>query len=172
MKKLLVLALVLSMASLASAALTLSISGPDSLMVGTQGTYTISYTGGTILASDVDITADIGTIGGGVIITTNRDEALDLVRVNPLSGYYQIAITNDLVGTDLGSPTASFVFTAPGTTGTAHLALSDNGQIDLDWVVLGNAVMGGKSVTITPTPEPMTLALLGLGGLFIRRRSA
>jgi hypothetical protein len=176
MKKLLVLALVLSMATLANAALTLTISGPDTLAVGATGTYTVSYSGATILGSDVDIVSDLGTIGGGVAITTNRDAGLDLIGPNPQGGNYEIAVINDVAATDFGAPFQLYSFTL-STTGVAagsvaHISLIDNAQLDLDWDQIMGGAMGTKAVTIGSTiPEPITMTLLGLGGLFLRRRS-
>jgi hypothetical protein len=173
MKKLLVLALVLSVATMANAALTLTISGPTELLAGASATYTVGYSGAAILSSDNDIVADFGTVGGGVILTANRDSALDVIQISPVTSNYQIAITNDILGTDMGAPLFSFVFTAPATVPAgnyAHLALLDNGATcDLQWNVITDAVMPNAAVHITP--EPITMALLGLGGLFLRRRS-
>jgi hypothetical protein len=170
MKRIIVVLIVLSLASAANATLQLTISGPDSFVPGCTGIYTVSYSGATILASDVDIVTDHGTIGGGVILTTNRDTALDLVHVNPLSGNYQIAITNDIMGTDLGSPLFSFQFTASSIYSVSHhISLIDNGCFfDLDWNQIEGTVM--PSMMVVWIPEPMTMALLGLGGLFLRRR--
>jgi hypothetical protein len=173
MKKLLVLALVLSVATMANAALTLSISGPTELAVGATGTYNVGYSGAAILSSDNDIVADFGTVGGGIILTTSRDAALDVIQISPVSGNYQVAITNDILGTDMGQPLFSFTFTAPATVPAgnySYLTLLDNGATcDLQWNVITDAVMPNVGVHITP--EPMTMGLLGLGGLFLRRRS-
>jgi hypothetical protein len=172
MKKLIVVLIVLSMASAANAMgglpLTLAISGPDSLVTGATGTYTVSYAGATILLSDVDIVTDLGTIGGGVILTTNRDTALDWTAENSITGNYEVSICNDVLQTDLGYLLFSFQLTAPGTTGVATISLIGNAFYDLDWNVLTNAVLPTMEVTITP--EPITIGLLGLGALFLRHR--
>jgi hypothetical protein len=178
MKKLLVLALVLSMATMANAALVLSIDGPTELATGAVGVYTVSYAGGTILGSYVDIISDIGAqpfnIGNGVIITTNRDSSIDVVGINSLSGNYEVGILNDVAATNLGSPLFSFEFTAPLTVpvgGYAHISLLDNGQLDLTWTQVVSPDLGDMpSVAVHITPEPITMTLLGLGGLFLRRR--
>ena len=162
--------MVLSTVSLANAALTLTISGPSMFLPGAVGTYTVGYTGGTILGTDVDIVVDFGTIGGGVAITTNRDPALDYFGINSASPNYECAIINDIAGTDMGSPLFSFQFTAPAFLppgGVAHIQLLDNAQLDLNWNQVMDAVMPSFRVF---APEPMTLGLLGLGGLFLRRR--
>ena len=39
-----------------------------------------------------------------------------------------------------------------------------------DWHTTGGSIILGPSVPINVVPEPMTVALLGLGGLFLRRR--
>ena len=172
MKKLMVVLMVLSMATIANATLTFTISGPTQLATGAVGVYTVGYSlspGWGILSTDHDITGTLGTIGGGVILTTNRDTALDFISISPVSGNYQIAICNDILGTNLGSPLFSFQFTAGSQTGTATLVMLDNGATyDLNWGPFTDSVMGTLNVQITP--EPMSLGLLGLGGLFLRRR--
>ena len=170
MKKLLVLALVLSVATMANAALQLTITGPSELATGATGTYTVGYGGDAILGSDVDVTGTLGTIGGGLAITSNRDAALDYFGINVASPNYECAIINDIAGTDMGSPLFSFQFTAPAFLppgGVAHIQLLDNAQLDLNWNQVMDAVMPSFRVF---APEPMTLGLLGLGGLFLRRR--
>ncbi len=169
MKKLLVLALVLSMATMANAALTFTISGPDTLAQGAVGTYTVSYTGGTTLGTDFDIVSDLGTIGGGIIITTNRDVSLDYVGINSATPNYEVVILNDVAATDLGSPLFSFTLTAPMVSGTATISLVENSVLALDWSQIMDSVYVSKTVLVTP--EPITMTLLGLGGLFLRRRS-
>jgi hypothetical protein len=170
MKKLLVLVLVLSMATLANAALVLTIDGPATLLTGETGTYTIGYSGADLglVSSDVDVIATLGSIGGGAGITTNRDVALDVFGINGATGNYECAIINDVLATDLGSPLMSFQFTAGMVTGPAVIQLLDNGQMDTTWTIIEGAVLPTMNVMITP--EPMTLGLLALGGLFIRRK--
>ena len=157
------------MASAANAQiLELSISGPSSLATGATGTYTVSYSDATICFSDVDIICDLGTIGGGVILTTNRDTEYDWTAANPETGNYEVIIANDMLVTDLGSPLFSFQLTAPGTTGVATISLIENYFFDLNWNMVTDTFMPSKEVTITP--EPVTIGLLGLGALFLRHR--
>ncbi|MGD0551737.1 MAG: PEP-CTERM sorting domain-containing protein [Sedimentisphaerales bacterium] len=173
MKKLIVVLIVLSLASAANAQLTLTISGPTSIATNAVGTYTIGYSisylsNRTLIASDVDIICDLGTIGGGVILTTNRDTEYDWTATNPISGNYEVTIVNDIRATDLGSPLFSFQLTAPGTTGVATISLIENVFCNDNWDVITDAVLPTEVVTITP--EPVTIGLLGLGVLFLRRR--
>jgi len=181
MKKLLVLVLVLGMASLANATtVTLSISGPTSLGLGETGTYTISKSGMDALGVDVDIIADYGTqpydIDNGAYLPSNADPAVSGVGINGASGNYEIWVMDDIDGLDLGTDIGTFDWTAPsvapGGDNIVTLSLINNSVINLSWEVVGidNAdVVATEGIEVT-VPEPITLALLGLGGLFIRRR--
>jgi hypothetical protein len=180
MKKLLVLAMVLSMATIASAGLTVSITGPSQVDYGATAVFTLSYAGDIpILGSDVDLVPSVGTVGGGVIVipvaSPARTAALDILGANVITGDYQIGVMNDNSSTDLGSPIATFVYTAPlsGVGGAgASITLVENSFLDLTWSVVSGAVLENANFTLgTLVPEPITMTLLGLGGLFLRRRS-
>jgi len=172
MKKLLVLALVLGMATMANAALTVTITGPTSLDPGATGTYLISKSGGDALSADVDVVANVGTqvygIGGGVVLPTNADSALNWTAPNTTSGNYELACMDDITGLDLGTNLFNFTWTAPMMGGTYTISMIENSFIDLAWEpITGNTLVG---IDVLVIPEPMTMALLGLGGLFLRRR--
>ena len=158
------------MAAAANAALQLTISGPTGLDVGEVATYTVSYSGAAILGADVDIVTSFGTIGGGVIITPNRDVPLDFAGINPASGNYEVAIINDIAATDLGSPLFSFTLTYPPYGYLATISLVENAFIDLDWNQIMGTTMPSIRLYLNDVPEPMTIGLLGIGGLFLRRR--
>ncbi len=181
MKKLLVLALVLSLTTLANAALTLTIDGPDTLALGEVGTYTIGYTGsasGALGGYDLDIISDQGAqpfgIDGGVILTptTARDTGADIVGINTLSGNYEVSAESFTMAAPvaMAAPLFSVNFTAGMTPGTANISLILNAAFD----TLANDLFGETDASVvkmvTITPEPMTLGLLALGGLFIRRK--
>jgi len=145
--------MVLGMASAVNAQLELSISGPDSLVANTTGTYTVSYSGTTMLGADVDIVVDFGSIGGGIILTANRDTSLDFVGINPASGNYEVSIINDVEATDLGSPLFSIVLTAPSVVpdgNKATISSIENSFFDLSFNQIIGTVMPTKQVTITP----------------------
>ena len=188
MKKLLVLALVLALSSMATAA-----------MVGlevTEGASTGSFEGIPSYEDSTWITislveSDFGTgYSDGIFqITIDKATATAGTGASPglNSGF------NDTIGKDPGTPGpatdvvtdvfGSVTMGGSAVTGTLwwfdlHVSgdWSDIIVIDLDGLVLGNA-MGGDltytgpdSLEIHVTPEPMTIALLGLGGLFLRRR--
>jgi len=173
MKKLLVLALVLSMATMASAALTVSISGPTQVLPLSVNTYTIGYSGDVLGGFDIDIITDVGAqpfgIGGGVITAVNRDTGADSVGINSATGNYEITAESFTMATpvDMGSPLATFTFAAPAS-GEVKISLIENAFLSIAAEQMFGAQLNGITVLV---PEPMTMTLLGLGGLFLRRRS-
>jgi hypothetical protein len=177
MKKLVVLMLVLGMASWANA--TVSISGPASLMVGDSATYYVSYNTGDLISVDVDIhasDASKGTLsmveGTGFlaqITATNKTPDYDYVGP-PYTGSngYEVAFLNMVDNTALGPDLFYFTLNAVGS-GTVNLFMEEVTFYDTGWLEI-HPTLTGMNVTITPIPEPATIALLGLGGLLLRRR--
>jgi hypothetical protein len=53
---------------------------------------------------------------------------------------------------------------------TADVLLGGIGSMTSDYKMIGMGLEFGPGITITQIPEPMTIALLGLGGLFLLRR--
>jgi hypothetical protein len=178
MKKFLVLMMVLGLASMANAQLQISvngnISGPDEI---------------TLTPSDT-ITLDIWNPGG--VMPINFTAYLDVLFNN--TGCYDLA--NARLGPAAGTFPASFVFNAlpgnideytflqvwstpppnPDPAGAMFLVdfhcLSPNNVVIVNLYDsrVGGAEVIVDSLTIHQIPEPMTMALLGLGGLFLRRR--
>ena len=178
MKKLLILVMVLAMASFANATLV-SISGPSTLDEDATATYTVSYSGTpTLGAADIDAVADLatkGTLSGGAVVATARDTNYDWVGtpMGSNSNGYELSALLIAAPTPLGSPLFTFVLTATGNVGDIiTLSMSENGFYDAtaELVQIVGVTLSGLNVTITP--EPMTIALLGLGGLLLRRRMA
>jgi len=185
MKKLLVLALVLSIATIANAQLTITLTGPSSLAKGAVGTYTVGYsmagafTGGAagddlaLVGSDTDITGTLGTIGGGAFLTTNIDTAVVsfIQTSSTITSNYRVALMNDVVDTDMGSPLFKFTYTAGMVGGTGVIKILENAFIDTAFdQITGEDLAAMPQMNVTITPEPMTLGLLAIGGLFLRRR--
>jgi len=186
MKKLLVLALVLSIATIANAQLTITMSGPSTLAQGAVGTYTVGYSISgawvtdaalgddlAIVGADTDIKSTLGTIGGGAFLTTNIDTAVvSFIKTsNPITSNYQVALMNDVADTDLGSPLFKFTLTAPMANGTATIKLLENAYIDTAFdQITGLDLAAMPQMNVSITPEPMTIGLLSIGGLFLRRR--
>jgi len=190
MKKLLVLIMVLGMASVASAALTLQISvNGEKEPIDSEIWVTEVPSGHLVL--DLWTTADIsdalghqgsyamlasvvgGTISGGVL--TNSD-------------WWGCAIADDAAGAGVIVPEGdNGVYGAIATTSGSQVipALSTIfDEIDFHCEGPGDVMITlyefdgdtGEllgildSVVVHQIPEPMTMALLGLGGLFLRRR--
>ena len=194
MKKLLVLALVLSMASMANAGLTtgLSVSAANTSLsaIGQSTTLSISntvaipyLTGGDAL---VVVEGAQATIDWGTGAVAYADSGLKLE--NGGDAFYMLGGT-----TGDSSILAGFTGAFPASqNGMGVYAYSTDAAINPTTLfnsikitsnAVGNAVVTlyyinddfdtltqGNSVTITTVPEPMTMCLLGLGGLFLRRR--
>jgi hypothetical protein len=186
MKKLLVLALVLSMATMASAALTLqlSVNGDkeplDSMIVVTE-------VPSGILTLDIWTTAMIAPgIGEGYFAVLAQTQGASI-----MGGYTNfpgdMAIYDDAAGSGLLVPEGmNGPFGAIGLAVSASIAA---GSTLFDGIIFHCEGMGDvivslfeingdtgeiiaplDSVVIHQIPEPLTLGLLGLGGLFLRRR--
>ncbi len=169
MKKLLILMLVLGMASTASAVLTTSLSGSGDT---TSATIDLIGAGSTIAgeaATNFMVYADDGLNGvfslssitmvfggNGSAITDAMANAGGFEALLSLpAGAVKAAKQIDIKDLDfLLIPNGTLVTSSTTGSGTAYLL--DTGGVTLD--------------TYTVVPEPMTIALLGLGGLFLRRR--
>ena len=172
MKKLLVLMLVLGMASLANAALVLSIyvdgvEAGSAASVDIGDTITIdvysneegSYDAYLAMSSGLEYADWAGItmydLTPGVSIAANTYYA------GALAGFDTYLLNNSTFDIE-NQPAAGIAFSL------SFLGVAE-GTVDvkLDHDVWGSTV---DTLAVTVIPEPMTLALLGLGGLFLRRK--
>ena len=162
MKKLLILMLVLGMASMASAAL--SVGGATTVGDGGTAVITVSSDNTDPWTAYVD---DSTWASGGAIVSV-----------------VATAAAGQEAGITLQSNGYAYRFqtldTSPATTPNVSSGIQwnvtvDDGGLDIDdtftvYFYENDYSATWGSVTMTVTPEPMTIALLGLGGLFLRRR--
>jgi len=168
MKKLLVLLIVLGLATTAQAALSLSLSATTVAVDGTvtvsvSSTDAVEWTWAFVLSEDTyNWTAP--TVAS---YNTDRTTAVTILTAagnmasnTPDGGYAALTWLN--VGGTAPAPVAGVQFTVSikgVQNGTIYIDLQDGDA---------NSKVGGPLTLVVP--EPMTLALLGLGGLFLRRR--
>lgn len=174
MKNLLVLMLVLCVASLASAAVTLD--GPVEIAPG--DTITIIIAGGAE-EFEGSVFIDYATYGydyyNNDFWTFSNYDVTDPTGI-PSGSLSQIVQAYGGLSFTAANVTAGATVTAGDwfqfdlTLASGQTDYEENDMVDLDiygsdWTTKGT---GGYAIKIVP--EPMTMALLGLGGLFLRRR--
>ena len=167
MKKLLVLTLVLALASVASAALTTTVLVNGSAFNMATGTAAV---GDTVT---VKVGNDVASAGGTTSLSMNADAAesgtIALLGTWMLPGTGSAASADGsggidfdwadgTIGLNVTGDWCQAVFDIPAATSEVVLSFSGT---------MFDATPTGGTITV---PEPMTIALLGLGGLFLRRR--
>jgi len=161
MKKLLALILVLGLATTANAVLTGNVTGDDTPGAGSMDLNVTGNGYDTYVAIAIQGT---GTIAGTIGASAPASSSL----LGPLSDLGLESLGTGEVWTmaDMDSP---YVY----STGI-WLTIDYTGAVVGDVITAYDIGPGGDQTDvlgqITITPEPMTLALLGLGGLFIRRK--
>ena len=160
MKKILVLMLVLGMTSMASAALTFSVDtvtiltgattvvGIESDVAGFAWTGYVGYAPG-----NAELTGMVATAAAGPDATVTNDPF-------GYAGYYKIEALDYTPPSDI---LAGVQFNG---TITGHTEGTYNVYLMSPWSAPGLQ----DTLLVNVIPEPMTLGLLGLGGLFLRRR--
>jgi hypothetical protein len=174
MKKLVVLMMVLGLATMANAGLQISVNG------------SLTQDAITLVASNT-VTIDIYNPAG--VDPRNFTAYLDFLPND--AGAYNLA--NARLGPQAGDFPSDFIFNAIGTVdeytdnqnwapGTVtetpgtiflvdfHCLGVGTVTVNLYDSRVGDGMQVVDTLTIHQIPEPMTMALLGLGGLFLRRR--
>ena len=161
MRKLLILVLVLGMASMASATISFV---TNSATVGTGGSVTVS------VSSDADDTAWSGYIGYSpgiaslTAVSSLTAAGTERAVTDPgYAGYFKLLAAD-------GSDPFTSVDSGVQFTGNLAAGLSTGTYTINLWGASWTAGPLADTFTLTVVPEPITLALLGLGGLFLRRR--
>jgi hypothetical protein len=173
MKKLLVLTLVLAMATLANAGLSFNVGGvvvPDGMSGVIEIPVSTIFEVQIVNDEPVSGPIDIGFIGfgpqsaaeaGAPIAYPNLGTwTIESAGIDPADGqfYYNVTNTVPAVGTTPVGPLFGIL-----------LHCTAEGPVPINvWNSNFDTVLA--HLMIIQTPEPMTLALLGLGGLFLRRK--
>ena len=176
MKKLLILMLVLGIASAVQAAtMTVDLTTDDPHLNVAPGTViTVKLTTDNVIKNFAGInftasgtnTAAIGgggwQVGNSAVSPDGTESAGDII------GAYMLATAGEeyLAGTVLY--TFSATINEDGTIGMANVSCIDPYGVPPMPPKYYDLTLNGLDVTIVP--EPMTILLLGLGGLFLRRR--
>jgi hypothetical protein len=171
MKKLLVLLSVLVLASMANAAVYLSIDGVNASdgteeiqdLGGTVTVYVMDNAGGSSYTYYLDM---LKVAGGGHATMTYPSVYAAAGDLATISGDYSTTTLYDyeLFAGDSGGNVLTGVHFSSVITESG--AVDDTFNVDLIDYGVGTL----DTITFTIVPEPMTVALLGLGGLFLRRR--
>ena len=169
MKKVVTLVLVLSMVSMAGAALTFT--GPTTVAQG--GTVNLALAAGVgDLVSGfiwVDYSSYTGQLSNAVMtdLVTNKGGLSDLhLSTNYLPDGIQVTVSEGPGETAIPVGGDIVTFTLSDLEGSI---IGDTYLVELLDASFGST---GLSTTITVVPEPATMALLGLGGLLLRRKKA
>jgi hypothetical protein len=168
MKKVLAVLAVLAVAPLANAGTIAieSMTGQSSFQSATGlVSLQLVYSGSPNISS-FDVTIDGAK--NGAITATGRDTALDIVIAGGNNGQ-ELSGTDDINGLLTSTQMATFQVNYAG--GTLVVTPQIVEILDSGFNSIASTTQAG-GVTITATPEPVTVALLGLGGLFIRRKMA
>jgi len=161
MKKLVVLMVVLGLASLASAVPVLSIGGPSSVAIGNTITLTVSSNNTEAYTAYVGFDPVAAATITGVAATASAGEQA-AVTASP----YGYANYFTIEAKDTSDP---FNSVAAGVQ--FNISFKGLAQGAVDVLLFDNTfstVVGTQRVTVTP--EPATLAILGLGALLLRRK--
>jgi hypothetical protein len=173
MKKLLVLLLVLGITSLASAT-TVSLTAEGTTINATPGSTV------TLLISSDAATALVAL--DAIITVTGGDVITGAVNVTDCVGYgWDSSLSFNPSGLGTAAPEiglGNFMGNSATSVGYVDVAYTGGTQIVS---IAGGSAFGGSgdamlgavtfsSGVVTIVPEPMTIALLGLGGLFLLRR--
>ena len=172
MKKLLILVLVLGLCSTANALLTdieIDVGGSHA-----GATYDV-VTGTTVSTEIYSGNTDSGyayltfqdnslySLANGAVTSNAGDQGsitgpMTYPTYFPGVQFVMLGVSATASGTITPGTMLTLDFTAGSSTGTVAVILLDESMVTYD------------TMTINIVPEPMTIALLGLGGLFLRRR--
>jgi len=164
MKKLLVLALVLSIAAMANA--TIVTLTPSATTVTQNQVVTVTATGDTTAALDY-VVMDLGQISAGTLLWTKTVLAGELATVTEIGDLLPNQSDMEL-GSGSGPGSATPLTAGVQFNGTFKVAASASGSFYMYLEDQNSDIR--QTIKYTVVPEPMTIGLLGIGGLFLRRR--
>lgn len=184
MKKLLILMLVLGMASLANATVTYEIREADGVTPANPLGLNLSLDYTVVISG---VAADAPHTGGVYFTGWVASDIVDLVARGPLDGTNYTGSSFDAAG-DMAVVFYTAAYFGYDITAADAVVGVPPDLADGDWFIfdLLPKVLGSETleffdyavsydvpvstIGLTVIPEPMTIALLGLGGLFLLRR--
>lgn len=170
MKKLVALVLVLGMCSLANAALTIGVNAAmDNVTISGDGATASPAAAYLLLEGPGAIAGGTLVYAGSLALYQNLESAATDMGVTPAE---YLGLVKDLTGKTVVD--LSFITLADGAIPPAALEGVLVKDILLTWTGTVKLSLVSDDFALTydtkEVPEPLTIVLLGLGGLFLRRR--